>query len=253
MQGMFYRSVKEYIEDKGIKIVEEVEFHKKKISAIDEKDVEKQLKLISDFHIKMKKCDEYILERIGNETGKLVERFKIELKGAKKIIEDIQKNESRSDIENIIINKGRYILNTGEKCIQNIYSNGYIDTIVRSMDQVEFCLEDVYFNNLSEKDGILQVKNIKKISYNTVEMDAFNLLSKLKRKGLIMDWSSLITSFCYFENLNSNSGEIIRWLMNYPYDFVKCCNLYRRPKKRWNDEKYKKKLLAAIEQAGNMV
>ncbi|WP_035294088.1 hypothetical protein [Clostridium sp. KNHs214] len=253
MQGRFYRGVKEYIEEKGIEIVEKADFHKKRLSAIDEEDVEKQLKLISSFHSKMKKCDEYILERIGNETGKLVESFKIELNNAKKVIEDVQEIECRSNIENIIINQGYHMINMGEKCIQNIYSNGYIDTIVRSMDQVEFCLGDIYFDNLSEKDGKLQIKNIKKISYNTVEMDAFNLLSKLKRKGLIMDWRSLIVSFCYFENLNSNSGEIIRWLMNYPYDFVKYCNLYRKPKKKWNEEKYRKKLIAAIEQAENMV
>lgn len=253
MQGIFYRGVKEYIEGNDIKIVEKVDFHKKKFSAIDEKDVEKQLQLISSFHSKMKKCDEYILERIGNETGKLVERFKIELNSAKKIIAGIQENKSKSDIENIIINKGKDILGIGEESIQNVYSNGYIDTIVRSMDQVEFCLGDIYFDNLSEKDGILQIKNIKKIRYNTVEIDAFNLLSKLKRKDLSMDWKSLIESFCYFENLNSNSGEIIRWLMNYPYDFVRCCNLYGKRKKKWNGEKYKKKLIAAIEQAGNMV
>ncbi|WP_138205921.1 hypothetical protein [Haloimpatiens lingqiaonensis] len=253
MQQIFYRSLREYIETQGIEIVECIDFHKKNIEKINEKDVERQLKLLSSFHFKMKKCDEYVLERIGNETGKLLEVFKMELNSAKQVVKDIENNAPKSDFQNIIIKSGNEIIDFGEKCIQNIYFNGYIDTIVRSMDQVEFCLGDTFFDNLNEKDGILQIKNIKKISYNTVEMDAFNLLSKLKRKGLNMNWKNLIESFCSFENLNWKSGEIVRWLMNYPYDFVKYCNRYKKKNKKWSDEKFQKKLISAIEQAENLV
>ncbi|MFD3158293.1 hypothetical protein ACFIJ5_15825 [Haloimpatiens sp. FM7330] len=246
MQQIIYRNLQEYIEDAKIQIIDDLHVENDIfLKTINEEDVERQLYLISEFHKKMMGCDEYVLERIASNTGKIVEQYKVELKKVRRDLRKIREKGINSNFEKILLTEGEQIIAKGERCIDSIYFGGYTDLIVRSMDNKEICLGDVYFSNLRLKESKIQIKNIKKIKYNMVEVDGFNLLNKLKKKELNLDWGKLVRAFCYFENLEKNSENFISGLLNYPYEFVKCCSRYRK-KKKWSSEKYENKLKKII-------
>lgn len=253
MQGVFYRTLEDYMVCNNIKIVDKIPFDKNSIDKIDEKYVEKQIYALGEFHKVMKKCDEYVLERINNETGKLVENFKMDLNKVKLLIEKVSIEGYKNTFEKLLIKEGKGVLELGEKCVDNIYSNGYINSIVRSMDEGEICIGNSYFNNLVLKNKQLVVKDINRINYNIIEMDIVYLLNKLKRKGIKLNWERLICFSCCFEHLEKNSQEIIRWFMNYPYDFVKYCLRYKKGKKKWDSKKYEDKLVESIINSSNII
>ncbi|WP_373897917.1 spore coat protein [Haloimpatiens sp. FM7315] len=236
MQKKIFRTVEDYILSKDIDIVNHIPFDKKDFSRINSKTIIEQLKLISKFHKRIKNCNRCTLQRIENQTGKIVELQKVDLGKCKKILRDIENSNSKNDFESMLVNYGKEFLRIGEKSIEEIYISGYIDIIVRSMDNNEICIGDPYFNNLAYENNRIQIKNINKISYNIVEIDAFNLLNKLSRKGIKLPISYLAGEFCEFEGLGEKSQKLIEALMKYPYDFVRYCNRYKKNKKYDNDK-----------------
>jgi hypothetical protein len=77
-------------------------------------------------------------------------------------------------------------------------------------------------------------------------MDCFCLLSKFKKRGIKLDYASLVNKFCEYENLDKNSSGFILALLSYPYEFMKCCNRYREKKKTWSEEEYEESLQRAM-------
>lgn len=253
MEDKFYKTIKDYIKYKDIDIVSDINFNKNNSLNINEKMVENQICLLKRFHEKMQRADEKILERINNQTGKIVEGAKIDLKKINIFLDKLNKNGAKNEFEEIMLSDGKHIIELGEECIQKIYANGYIDSIVRSMDKGEICIGNSYFNNISESNGKLIVKDIKKVSYNIVETDAVYLFNKIKKKNLNLNFKRLICFFCHIEELNPKSQEMIRWLINYPSDFIKYCIKYISTRKTFNYENYKDKFKKSIVEAQKII
>ncbi len=77
------------------------------------------------------------------------------------------------------------------------------------------------------------------------------LLSKLKRKGMKLDFQKLAKEFCYIEGLDESSSKFLIALISYPHEFMKCCNRYREGKNKWHEERFSKKLIKALIQDGD--
>lgn len=246
MQQILYDSYLDYLKTKGINKVESFDVNKQKNTSLTEREVEKHLKLISTFHDKASNFDGFMRSRINNNTGKVVEEFKVQIRKLKKDLINIDKKEHKDDFEELILKYGEANLSRAEQCIDNIYDWGYIDIITRSMRRTEVCLEDVGADNIRDNNGI-EIINFADCEYNMVEVDAFYFLGKLKRKGLKLDWYKLSYKFCEFEGLGINSEKFILSLMSYPYEFMKCCDKYREEKnKLLENKKIKIKDLYAV-------
>lgn len=232
-----------FLQDKGIKIVDG--FSEIAVKNINEEELEKQLFVISEFHKKTLGYNSHITRRLENKIGRTVEQYKINIKRVKRYLKNTKIKCPENSFEKLFLEVGDEYIEKAEKCISLLYSSGYIDIIKRSMKKSEICLGNTDFSNLRKKDNI-EIISIEGCSYNTIEMDAFYLLNKYKRRELKTDYKYLTEKFCEYEDLDKNSYNFIVALLNYPYDFLRCCNRYREDKKDWSIEEYKLNLEKAI-------
>jgi len=235
---------------KGIKNVEldEVKYKNMDLDITEELIIE-QFGAIYAFHEKSLGFNGYLRNRLNNNTGKIIEEYKICIKRLAVVINNIKKNKSRNPFEKLILEYGEEVINRGQECIRAIYESDYIGIITRSMRRCEICLGNTGFQNL-QKNNFVEVVSFEDCNYNMVEIDCFYLLSKLKRKGLKVDFHKLINEFCYIEGLDDSSSKFLIALLSYPNEFIKCCNRYKEAEKQDNNEKFSKKLMKALIQDG---
>ncbi|APM41040.1 spore coat protein [Clostridium kluyveri] len=238
----------EYLKSKGIYVVKQFNRDLKQESLTLNR-IKEQISIISEFHKRTLGYTGVMNKRLDNNIGRVVERYKIYIRKLKKYLEQISSYKNRSNFEEKLNKVGEGYLIRAERCMENLYKNNYIDLILRSMSRVEMCLTDIYFDNLRKTKDI-QVINIKNCCYNMVEMDLVYFLNKIKRKGIDINFSELIKSFCIEESLDDNSLQFILSIISYPYQFMKCCNKYRYNTKNWTEDEYLLRLDKSINEDG---
>lgn len=249
-----YNEFSDYMISKGIRNIDiiHVEFKYKNIDVhVTEQLVMKQFIAIHDFHQKALGFDGYLRNRINNNTGKVIEDYKLSIKRLAKDINNIKRNQPQNSFEELILKHGEEVISKGEECVRQVYNSDYIEIIRRSMARTEICLGNTSFSNLRKND-ITEVVSFENCSYNMVEMDCFFLLSKLKRKGVRLDFNSLVKEFCYIEGLNVNSSKFLLALISYPYEFMKYCNKYREGKRQFHEENFSEKIKRALVQGDDL-
>jgi len=212
-----------------------------------EEKVINQIHIINEVHKLSCGFNGYLRKRINNHTCKLIEDDKIQLKKFRRSLEKIKDNGPIDRVEEIVLERGDRVLARGEKVIDTIMNNDYMELVARSMDNVEICLTNVDFDNLGKSETI-EIVNFDDIAYNMVEMDCYYFLVKLKRKGFKVDFNKCIDEFCQLEGLGESSKVFIRALLSYPYEFIKIYEKYKKNKKSWNEEEYIRRLLNGIKE-----
>jgi len=197
-----------------------------------EEKVINQINIINEVHKLSCGFNGYLRKRINNHTCKLIEDDKIQLKKFRRSLEKIKENGPIDRVEEIVLERGDRVLARGEKVIDTIMNNDYMELVARSMDNVEICLTNVDFDNLGKSETI-EIVNFDDIAYNMVEMDCYYFLVKLKRKGFKVDFNKCIDEFCKLEGLGESSKVFIRALLSYPYEFIKIYEKYKKVIK-WN-------------------
>ncbi|MBU3143177.1 spore coat protein [Clostridium sp. CF012] len=246
-----YNDFSDYMVFKGIKNVKTTDFKCKNVVIdITEELIIEQFHVIHDFHEKSLGFNGYLRNRLNNNTGKVIEDFKIYIKRLTSDINNIKRAEPKNSFEELVMEYGEGVIKRGEACIRAVYQTDYIGIITRSMKKTEICLGNTDFQNLRKNNFFIEVVSFEDCSYNMVEMDCFILLSKLKRKGLELDFKRLAGEFCYIEGLEASSLEFLIALVSYPYEFMKCCNKYREGKNKDHEDRFSKKLLKALAQDG---
>jgi len=233
-----------YLESKGIKQIDDFG-EEIKHESITTSMVKEQIYIISEFHRNTLGYTGRMNRRLDNNIGKTVEQYKVYTKKLNRDLEKLKEKDINSKFEKILLKKGDIYLIRARYCIDSIYDNNYTSLILRSMRNMEMCIGNTYFNNLRKKDSI-EIKNVEECCHDMFEMDIVYLLSKLKRKGINVDFDSLIRDFCEEESLNNDSINFIRAIISYPYEFIRCCNRYREKSKKWTEDEYVLKLKKAM-------
>jgi hypothetical protein len=234
----------EYLSSKGIKCVDN--FHDfNKVNGMTSSTIKEQINIISEFHRITLGYTGRMNKRLENNIGKTIEQYKVYIKRVDKQLKDIKENGANNKFEELLLNQGEFYLDRAKKCISIIYKNDYVGLILRSMERVEMCLGNTYFNNLRKRDNI-EIIDMNCCSYNLSEMDVIYLLSKIKRKKIKVDFSNLALEFCELESLDNKSCNFILASMSYPCEFMKWCNRYRGNNKSFTKEQYDIKLKKAI-------
>lgn len=248
MNRFFYDSFQQYLCTKGVKKVNFMLKSNETLSRrILEEKVINQINIINEVHKLSCGFNGYLRKRINNHTCKLIEDDKIQLKKFRRSLEKIKENGPIDRVEEIVLERGDRVLARGEKVIDTIMNNDYMELVARSMDNVEICLTNVDFDNLGKSETI-EIVNFDDIAYNMVEMDCYYFLVKLKRKGFKVDFNKCIDEFCQLEGLGDSSKVFIRALLSYPYEFIKIYEKYKKNKKNWNEEEYIRRLLNGIKE-----
>jgi len=248
MNRFFYDSFQQYLCTKGVKKVNFMLKSNETLSRrILEEKVINQINIINEVHKLSCGFNGYLRKRINNHTCKLIEDDKIQLKKFRRSLEKIKENGPIDRVEEIVLERGDRVLARGEKVIDTIMNNDYMELVARSMDNVEICLTNVDFDNLGKSETI-EIVHFDDIAYNMVEMDCYYFLVKLKRKGFKVDFNKCIDEFCKLEGLGESSKVFIRALLSYPYEFIKIYEKYKKNKKSWNEEEYIRRLLNGIKE-----
>jgi len=246
-----YNEFSDYMVFKGIKNVDVIDIEYKSIALdITEKLILEQFDAIYAFHKKSFGFDGYLRSRLNNNTGKIIEEYKVSIKKLIGDLNNINRDEPKNSYEELIIKYGEEAINRGEECIRTVYGANYLEILTRSMRRGEICIGNTSFQNLRQNNSI-EVVSFENCSYNMVEMDCFLLLSKLKRKGVKLDFHKLAKEFCYIEGLDESSSKFLIALISYPHEFMKCCNRYRAGKKMWNEDRFSEKIVKALIQDGD--
>lgn len=246
-----YEGFLNYLEGKGIKKMDIPKNEMEKAHKMyGDKEVSEQLLLITEFGNKIMGYRGYKSESLDNKTGRTVENYKVKIKKVKREVRNIKLNSPNNDFEAIILENGEDYLDRAENCIDKIYNFGFIELLTRSMHRAEICLGDTDFSNLRKYKKI-EVWSLQHCSYNMLEMDAFYLLNKYKKKGVELDYHKLCNNFCDFQQFDTKSEKYILALLSYPYEFIRCYEKYRDNKVECDVEIYKNKLLKAIKKDGN--
>lgn len=233
-----------YLESKGIKQVDNFK-NEIQYEDITTAMIEEQIFNINEFHTRTLGYMELMNKRLDNNIGKTVEQYKIYIRRFGKDLDNLNRKGPSNNFEKQLVEHGDLYLKRAKKCIDNIYMNNYIGLIMRSMNRAEVCLGNTSFDNL-RKEAILEVKSVDNCCYNMLEMDLIYLLSKIKRRGVEVDFNILIKEFCRLESLESDSEKFISSILSYPYEFMKCCNRYREKTKNWTEDEYTLKLEKAM-------
>jgi hypothetical protein len=236
------RSFSSYLEKNGVYIDKNLSFDNIDLKNLKEENIMGQLEAISDFHKAASGYSGYLCEGMKNDTGKIIEKYKVEVNKFRRQLESYDRNPQKTYFQKLVLDKGSNYLKRAEECIVEVYKWGYFDLIQRSMLRIEICAGDTYFNDIKKEVNGVKISCIDKCCYNMDEIDAFYFLNKIKKKLNRAELKNYIDFFCKLEGMDLNSQKFIGALLSYPEDFIKCCSRYRDKKKSWSEEKFAVKL-----------
>lgn len=243
-------SFNEYIKDKGINIVDDIEWKK---NGVTKEKFKQHIYTLKEFHNRAKGYDMYLVSKLCNDTGKLVEGYKINNKRLKKDLDRIRANEPANTFEELLVSIGDRYLKRAEVCVECMLDSDYFELIKRSMDNVEICLVNIDFNNIRFNSNSIEVVDSSHCSYDMLEVDCIRVMNKLKKSSINIDYREFIKYFCHIEKLGENSERFISAAVSYPCEFIRCCNRYREKSRKWTNKRFKKRLIKAVEQDINIL
>lgn len=236
-----YKYFSDYLKSFNVYITNEIKINED----INERSIIRQLTVISDFSNIASNYKGFEIRNFQNKTGTHVEDMKVLLKRYKKYMEVLKRKDELSDIESFILNDNDDMLLKGESSINNINFEDYLKVLKRSMEYSEICIGNGYFNNITRIKGKIYIVSLKNISFNFVEMNAFELLKKLKRKSIDINFEDVIEEFCDYNGLNYFSEVLLKSLLSFPSEYFKWCNNYRLNRKKFSEDEYLRKIIKA--------
>lgn len=238
-------SLRQYIEINGINFFQDT--HTIKKSQLTEACIIEQFHIINQFHNILKEYRGYDVKNIDNKTGRLVEKYKMEVRLAKRYAKSLRENNSSDDFNDILL---KYIQRS-ENCIIEA-SRNYVDLIKRSMKNEEVCLGDCYFDNIYV-NGQLFIKDIDHICFDMLEIDAIDFIDKIREEKEDLNWEKLIHEYVCIEKLDSCSEGFIKALVSYPSEVMKWFKRYIKEGEKFSKEYYVRKIERAAKKDGKSI
>ncbi|PJI09115.1 MULTISPECIES: spore coat protein [Clostridium] len=243
-------SFTDYIQNKGIKLSKSFpSVDKKNISA---KKITEQINIIAEFHSVVKNYNGLDAKTIKNKTGKLIGRYKIQVKNLKKYAAIKEKSSSLNTFEKYFLNTYKDVVKRCEQCLEYINDDEYFNIIKRSMKDSEICLGNCYFDNIWKEKSIF-IRDYSDISFNMVEIDGISFINKLKCSNCNLNFKDIIDEYIYAEDISSASKNFMMALISYPNEYIKCIERYRRNGSYETEERFAKRLAKAIKKDGESI
>lgn len=234
----------EYVKKRGVIIREP--FLKEEIpKKICKEHISSQINAINKFHISAMGYNNFLGDKLQDKRGRTVEQYKMYMRKTVRYYEALLQKDDLDSFEKLFINYANEYLDRADKSIKKIYKSNYLKLLKRSMNRNEVCLGNTYFTNL-KGDEPIHITNTNQCCYDMVEMDLIFLLNKIKKKNKSLEWNDFVDEFCQVEGLGEDSKNFIDAVMDYPYEFVKCCMRYRKSDNEEVRHKYEKKLQKII-------
>lgn len=238
------------MESKGIKL-------SKNFPSVDKKNVSgkkitEQINIIAKFHSAAKNYNGFDTKTIKNRTGKLIGKYRIQVKNLKKYAVTKEKNSSLNIFEEYFLGTYKDIVKRCEECLDYIDDEEYFKIIKRSMKNSEICLGNCYFDNIWREKDIF-INNYSDISFNMIEIDGISFIRKLKCNNHNLNFKDIIDEYIYAENISKASRNFMIALISYPNEYMKCIGRYKRSESNETEERFVKRLAKAIKKDGESI
>ncbi|QAT38946.1 hypothetical protein [Clostridium sp. JN-9] len=239
-----------YLESNKIAVVKYFENDMRNLKNISDEMVIEHIDIIVEFQNRVRGYNGYMNNRINNNTGKLIEKYKVDLKKVKKAVTSLKTSAGKNQIEKLILSNSDYNIKKAEESINNIQKLNYTGLLMRSMKNEEVCLGRTYFDNL-RKNETIEIIDADKCCYDMVETDIIYLFEKLLRKNIDLNYSTLIRYFCDKADLGQDSCEFIKSSLGYPEYYFKY--LLRYSCNNFQEKNIMKKIKKSCSCANNLL
>lgn len=213
----------EYLLEHEIKILNKKFYVDEKIS---EEDVIKQIALASYIHRILSGYPIGGNTRIKCSLGRDIEKIKYDIRKNEKNLEYITIKTNKNDIDKFLIKNGKIIIDRCINIIEQLRNIDYFGLIRRAMNKKEICLGNIDGSNLRVFQEV-EIGSIEQVEYNLIEEDIYNYLRKVRKKNKI-NLENTLDYFVQINNLNNDSKNYIKLLLNLPYDTLKYWKKYRK-------------------------
>ncbi len=229
-----------YISESGMILSEDT--NKVKYNKINNDMVIKHFYLIDEFHRKIKGYSPSIKEKLPDNRGVLYREFKNKYNLFSYYSHKLIKERPSNDFEDLIYNYREEILNLSQRPFTINNYKTFMDSLKRSYKNKEICLGNTYLDNIWKNERIY-ISDINECSYNLYENDVLSLLIKLKSKGLVLEWDSLVDDYCKIKRIDEDGKRLMNDLLNFPYYSIKSTLKYFRNEYESSYEKIEKKFI----------
>ncbi|WP_461206396.1 protein kinase family protein [Clostridium sp. DL1XJH146] len=234
------KTLSSYMSENGIVLSNNK--NKIKYKKIDNDMIVNQLYIIDEFHRKLKGYSPSIKEKLPDNRGVLFREFKNKFNLFSYYSAKLTKERPSNDFEDLIYNCREEILNLGQRPFTRNNYKTFMNSLKRSYKNKEICIVDTWFENIWKNEQIC-INNINECSYNLYENDVLYLLIKLKSKGLVFDWDSLIQNYCKIKRIDEDGERLITDLFKFPYYSIKSTLKYFRNEYDNSYEKIERKFI----------
>lgn len=240
----------DYIKNQGIRLCENSPFVDKKNISVEK--IIDQIGAAAELHSIARNYDGFDVKTIKNRTGKLIGRYKIQVKNLKKYAVMKEKSDSLNMFEEYFLDTYKDVIKRCEACFNYIDDDEYLEIIKRSMKNNDICLGNCYFDNMWKKGNIFIV-DYSDLSFNMVETDGVKFIKKLKANDPKLNVLKIIDEYINAENISEFSRRFMKALISYPDEYMKCIERYKRSGTEELEERFVKRLAKAIKKDGESI
>ncbi|MDT8716386.1 CotS family spore coat protein [Clostridium sp. 19966] len=201
--------------------------------------------LLANFHLSSGHIDTQKLHIKSNMKNwpRLMNKCLRDLEKYKNIIES---KKNRSDFDNLYYNNVDIYYNIGMTALSILNNSQYYKLSYEANKKRTLCHDSFYYQNILKKDNQYYIVDLDSIVIDLQIMDLSKFIRRLMpKKNYMWDFNfakSLIESYNNIKTLSLDELEIMLSMIVFPHSFWKLGRKMYIKHKKWNDEKYLRKL-----------
>lgn len=244
-----YDKFREYLNEKNIIVDSSININEN----ITEEKLNEYIENLSEFHKRAMGYEDFIEGVIPSTIGRQVEQCRTSLRKTQRCLIRLNGKEKKNIVDEMLMIEGFDILKNSETAFKDIYRSNIMKLIRRSMNRKEVILGYFAPYNVTKEDSSIRVSTLNRCSYDLIEIDYVKMLLKLKKYRRDLLTEELIKTCVELEELNEDSYNFIKTMVEFPYDFIRNFNRYRENRKLWTLDEYYRRIQKAVKDDRNMM
>lgn len=189
------------------------------------------VRLLADFHCSSEGYMPPPGGKVKSCWGRWIEEYKKALRVVEKYQEQLKKKHDKSPFETIFMSGVDVYAERMEESISLLKNKGYLSSVEKSMKKHQICLDSFRQSNFFSTNAGMFINSLDKCRYDIREKDIAELLGKLSCSCTLRNAEMLAGMLDEYDRenpLETNSIDIIKAFLLFPYEYVKVCSKYMK-------------------------
>jgi len=219
----------------------------REISFKSKEDIMRCVELLACFHIQAKGFEAPKHVKIRNHTKKWKKTLCRCLEELEKFNEVIDKLKLKAEFDYTYRNNIDYFKRDAEQAIQILEHSGYNELCGYYSSEAYVCHDSFYYQNiLIDKSDRMFIIDLESCQYDIPVSDLGKLIRRIiSKKRFLWDFDMcrrIVESYCKIRPMTKEEYEMLLALLVFPHKFWKLGKKRYVRDKKWNEDKYRKKL-----------